>query len=97
MVLRIDDFHWIDWLVDKIFAKHGVDPEEVESALLNDDPPPYVTGKADRYLALAQVQDDGEYLAIVFGMEPGNVARVITARPMGPSEKSRFRKIRKRV
>lgn len=34
MTLRIDDFHWIDRLVEKIIGKHGVDPEEVESALL---------------------------------------------------------------
>jgi len=93
--LRIDDFHWIDKLVDKIVGKHGVDPEEVESALPNVDPLPYVWRKGDRYLALAQVEDDGEYLFIVFDMETGNVARVITARPMKSDEKSKFRRFRK--
>ena len=95
MTLRIDGFHWIDRIVDKILDKHGVDPEEVESALLNEDPLPYVWGRANRYLALAQVEDDGEYLFIVFSVEPGNVARVITARPMEADEKRRFRKLRK--
>jgi len=94
MVLRIDDFHWIDVLVDKITSKHGVDPEDVESALLNTDPLPYVWRKGDRYLALAQVEDDGDYLFVVFAMEPGNVARVITARPMQADEKRKFRKER---
>jgi len=32
MTLKIEDFHWIDELVDKIIGKHGVYPEEVESA-----------------------------------------------------------------
>lgn len=95
MTLRIDDFHWVDELVEKIIGKHGVDPEEVESALLNEDPRPYVWSKSDRYLALAQVEDDGEYLFIVFDMEPENVARVITARPMDNEEKRKFRKVRK--
>ena len=95
--MRIDDFHWVENLVDKIVAKHGVDPEEVESALLNDDPLPYVWGKGNRYLALAQVEDDGEYLFIVFAMETGNVARIITARPMEPDEKSKFRRVRKQA
>lgn len=95
MTLRINGFHWISLLVEKIMTKHGVDPDEVESALLNDDPLPYVWSMGDRYLALAQVEDDGEYLFIVFAMEPGNIARVITARPMEADEKSKFRKIRK--
>ena len=95
MTLRIDDFHWIERLVDKIVGKHGIDPEAVESALLNVDPLPYVWRKGNRYLALAQVENDGEHLFIVFDMKPGNVARVITARPMEADEKRRFRRLRK--
>lgn len=95
MTLRIDDFNWIDKLVDKIVGKHGVNPEEVESALLNVDPLPCVWKKGSRYLALAQVEDDGEYLFIVFDMEPRNVARVITARPMETNEKRKFRRLRR--
>jgi uncharacterized DUF497 family protein len=95
MTLRIDGFHWIKLLVDKITTKHGVDPEVVVSALLNDDPLPFVWSMGDRYLALAQVEDDGEYLFIVFAMESGRIARVITARPMESDEKSRYIKLRK--
>lgn len=95
MTLRIDGFHWINYLVDKIIAKHGVDPEDVESALLNDDPSPFVWSKGDRYLALAQVEDDGEYLFIVFAIESGSIARIITARPMEANERSKFRRIRR--
>ncbi|MEN6520251.1 MAG: BrnT family toxin [Armatimonadota bacterium] len=94
MTLRIDEFHWINWIVDKLADKHGVDTEEVEDALLNDDPAPFVWKKGDRYLALAQDEDGGEYLFIVFDMESGNIARVITARPMDRREKSRFKKLR---
>jgi len=95
MTLRIDDFRWIDSLVDKIIDKHSVYPEEVESALLNDDPQPCFRREGNRYLALAQVEEDGEYLFIVFALEPGNIARVITARPMEADEKTKFRKIRR--
>ena len=95
MTFRIDDFHWIDRLVDKIVGKHGVLPEEVESALLNTGPLPYVWRNEGRYLALAQVEENGDYLFIVFDMEPGNVARVISARSMNAQEKSRFRKVRR--
>jgi uncharacterized protein len=94
MTLRIDDFDWISMIVDKIIITHGVHPDDVESALLNDEPKPYAWKKGTRYLALAQVEDDGPYLFIVFAMQPGNVARVITARQMEKDEKARFRKIR---
>ncbi len=40
MTLRIDGFEWVDVLVEKIRAKHGIEPDDVEDALLNDDPEP---------------------------------------------------------
>jgi uncharacterized DUF497 family protein len=95
MTQSLGGFHWIDLIVDKIISKHGVDPEEVERALLNQEPAPFVRKRNKRYLALAQVEDDGEYLFVVFDMDPGNVARVITARHMSDDEKSSFRKIRR--
>jgi uncharacterized DUF497 family protein len=92
MPLRIASFHWTEWLVDKIIEKHGVWPEEVESALVNDDPAPRVRRQGDRYRVYAQVEDDGEFLLIVLAQEPGRVARIITARPMEADEKSNYRK-----
>ena len=95
MSLRIDEFDWIEELVEKNRAKHGVEPEEAESALLNVDPAPYVRRvDNEKYLALAQVEDDGGYLFIVFTMPRNHVARVISARAMTPAEKTGYRKRR---
>lgn len=95
MALRIDLFEWVEELVEKNRAKHGVEIEEVESAILNTDPPPYARKVGEgKYIALAQVGDDGGYLFIVFAMPHPNVARVISARSMTAAEKTEYRKRR---
>ena len=92
MTARVTGFEWVDALVDKIRTKHGVEPEDVESALLNSDPPPLI-GKAEagKYRAWAQVEENGDYLFIVFSTPRPNTARVISARPMTSREKSKYR------
>jgi len=93
MALRIDVFEWIEELVEKNRAKHGVEPEEVESAILNTDPPPYARRIGEgKYIALAQVEESGECLFIVFAMPHPGVARVISARRMTAAEKTDYRK-----
>lgn len=32
---EISEFDWLDWVVEKIIRKHGVDPAEVEECFLN--------------------------------------------------------------
>jgi|GEM_PF-2250837 len=91
--LRIDDFEWLDWVVVKNWAKHGVEPEAVESALLNTDPEPYVMRIEDgKYRAWAQAEGDGDYLFVVFSMPQRCVVRIISARPMSDREKSKYRR-----
>jgi hypothetical protein len=52
---RISGFEWVDVLLDKIREKHGVEPEYVEGALLNADPPPLIRkAQEGRYRALAR-------------------------------------------
>ncbi len=34
----IEGFEWLDWVIEKIVSKHGVDPSEVEECFEN---PPY--------------------------------------------------------
>lgn len=93
MAGRIEGFEWVDVLLDKIRAKHGVEPEHVESALLNADPPPLIRkAQEGKYRAWAQVEGDGQYLFVVFSMPEHNVARVISARLMTSHEKSIYHK-----
>lgn len=47
MTLRIDDFDWLEVIVEKLVTKHGVEPEDAESVVQNTDPPPYVRKVAD--------------------------------------------------
>ncbi len=95
MALSVNDFDWVEELVEKNRAKHGVEPEDMESALLNCDPAPCFRRVAGgKYIALAQVEDGGEFLFIVFTMPGEHTARVISARPMSAAEKGDYRKRR---
>lgn len=95
MSFRACEFEWLDEIVEKNWAKHGIEPEEAESALLNTDPAPYIRKVADgKYVALCQVEDDGEYLAVVFSFPRPNVTRVISARPMDSPERAEYRRRR---
>lgn len=92
MTLRIDGFDWVDELAEKIRAKHGIEPENVESALLNTDPEAFAVRVDDgKYRAWAQTEG-GDYLFVVFAMPRRYIARVISARTMTSAEKSRYRR-----
>lgn len=93
MTVRIRRFRWRLAIVDKLIGKHGVDPSQVESALWNTDPAPYVERAGDRYIALAQAEENGECLFIVFALDVGE-ATVISARRMTEAEQRRFRRLR---
>lgn len=95
MSFRAREFEWLDEIVEKNWAKHGIEPEDAESALLNTDPAPHIRKVADgKYMALCQVEDDGGYLVVVFAMPRPNVTRVISARPMDSSERAEYRRRR---
>ncbi len=36
MERRIEGFIWLDWVVEKLIQKHGVEPTEVEEAFFNN-------------------------------------------------------------
>ena len=87
MEWRIEGFLWLDWVVEKIVEKHGVDPEEAEEAFFN---PPYKVRRVEsgKYQLFGRSQD-GRYLFIVFAWE-GCQIKVITARDMTDSERRFF-------
>ena len=80
----IDGFIWLDWVVEKLIEKHGVDPEEAEEAFFNK---PYKVRKASsgKYLLYGR-SSDGRYLFVVFVWE-GRRVKVLSAREMEPDER----------
>jgi uncharacterized DUF497 family protein len=84
---RIEGFIWLDWVVDKLIEKHGVEADEVESAFFNR---PYKLRRASsgKYVFYSQ-SDAGRYLFVVFAWEKREV-RVISARDMTEAERRFF-------
>ena len=87
MKLRIESFHWLEWVVEKIVEKHGVTPEEVEEAFFH---PPYKVRRtaSDKYQLFGRA-NDGRYLFVVFAWVEHSV-KVITARDMTDAERRYF-------
>jgi hypothetical protein len=72
-------------------AKHGVVPEEVEEALVDN---PVVLRTADgRYLGYGKT-GDGRPLFVVFVSKSGGIVRPLTARAMTDAEKRLYRRKR---
>ena len=87
-----ENFDWDDNNIEHI-ARHGVEPWEVEEALLG----PYVVG-TDAYSVRGETRwgalgatDAGRILAVVFTRRHGKV-RPITARDAEDKEKRRYRR-----
>lgn len=85
----IEGFEWLDWVVEKIIVKHGVDPVEVEECFVNH--PQQVRRVRDGKYQLFSQSDSGRYLFVVF-VWSGRYVRVITARDMDSSERAAFRR-----
>ena len=94
--MRIDDFIWLDAIVDKLAFKHQVEPQEVEEALRNRPKIRFVE-KGDRegedvYMALSQT-DEGRYLTTLFIYKPVSreqkiaEALILSARDMAGKER----------
>ena len=84
MERHIEGFIWLDWAVEKLIEKHGVDTAEVEEAFFNK---PYQVRRAStgKYLLYGR-SGDGRYLFIVFVWE-GQQIKVLSARDMDPNER----------
>lgn len=89
MKRHVEGFIWLNWVVEKLIQKHGVEPEEVEEAFFNV---PYKVRKASsgKYLLYGQ-SDNGRYLFIVFTWV-GRRIKVISARDMTLSERRYYQR-----
>jgi uncharacterized DUF497 family protein len=84
---------WSQAVVDKIWQKHHVTPEEVEEAIY-DDKPICHKGTSSSYCVYGQAIS-GHYLFIVLGRRgKGAQYKVITTRDMQDKEKRYYRKHR---
>lgn len=82
---------WSQEVVDKIWQKHHVSPEEVEEAIY-DDKPICHKGAANSYCVYGQAMS-GRYLFIVVRKkDKGARYKVITARDMQDKEKRYYDK-----
>jgi uncharacterized protein len=92
--MYIEDFIWLDEIVEKLEAKHGVSPAEVEEVFESNPYFRYIAkGRRKKnenvYAAYGQT-DAGRYLTVFFIHKPGNLALIISARGMDDKERKRY-------
>lgn len=91
--MYIDDFIWLPSVVDKLVAKHGVTPEEVEEVFFQRPRFRFVESGhregEDVYVALGQT-DAGRYLTVFFVRKAGNTALILSARDMDEQERKLY-------
>jgi len=84
-------FWWDETNIDHI-ADHGVEPYEAEEAL--DNRPLILRAGEGKHIAFGQT-NAGRYLVVVFALKSEQRVRVVTARDMTQTEKSKLRRKRK--
>jgi len=91
--MRIDGFVWLPHIVEKLWVKHQVDPEEAEEVFFNR-PRFWFVEKGNRkgedvYVAMGQT-DAGRYLLSVFIHKTDKAALILSARDMDDKERRRY-------
>ena len=91
--MYIDDFLWLPDIVEKLWVKHRVLPEEAEEVFFNKPQIRFVESGyrsgEDVYLAAGQT-DGGRYVIAFFIRKPGNIALILSARDMDKKERKRY-------
>ena len=91
--MKIEDFIWLEDIIDKLAFKHRVDTSEVEEVFDNHPRIRFVQ-KGDRkgedvYIALGR-SDAGRYLAVIFIHKKNNDALIVSARDMAKKERKQY-------
>ncbi|HRI56565.1 MAG TPA: BrnT family toxin [Anaerolineae bacterium] len=91
--MHIIDILWLPDIIEKLDAKHNVQPYEVEEIFMGQPNFRRIErGKIhgeNLYTALGQTEA-GRYLIVYFIRKPGGVALVISARDMDPRERRQY-------
>jgi len=87
------DFRWIGWNIEKC-RKHGVDPAAAEY-LSNHARRPFPKRiEVGKWIVWGQ-SDDGQYLQVVYVLDPDDTVFVIHAMPMTENQKRQLRRRRR--
>lgn len=93
--MKIEGFIWLEDVLEKLTAKHGVSQSEAEEVFSNSPRFRFVEkghrANENVYAALGQ-SDAGRYLICFFVHKKGNLALVLSARDMTDSERKRYEK-----
>ena len=92
--MRIENFVWLDDIVEKLAVKHHVSCVEVEQVLKRKPHIRYMSKgrrqkNEDVYAAYGQTET-GRYLTVFFIPKPGHLALIISARDMDQKERKRY-------
>ena len=87
------DFRWNAWNEEHI-GRHGITPEEAEEVVKTARSPFPLVQEDDKYLVWGQT-GEGQFLQVVFIIDPTDTVFVIHARPLTERERKRFRRRRK--
>ncbi|MBU1660084.1 MAG: BrnT family toxin [Chloroflexi bacterium] len=92
--MYIENFIWLDEIVEKLEHKHKTLPTEVEQVFDSKPHFRYIAKGRRRkeenvYAAYGQTEA-GRYLAVFFIYKPGNLALIISARDMDRKERKRY-------
>ena len=91
--MRIEEVLWLEEIVEKLWRKHRVEPEEVEEVLAGRPEIRHIEKghhpDEDLYLALGRT-DAGRYLSVFFIYKLDERALIISARDMSSSERKRY-------
>ncbi len=81
--MKIVDFEWDEGNAVHLELGHGIKPDEAEEVFTVK--PLFRKTKRGHYAAMGPTME-GRYLVVIFGMEKGSIARVITGWDMDKAE-----------
>jgi uncharacterized DUF497 family protein len=88
------EFRWNEWNIEHI-ARHGVAPEEAESAVRIAKNPFPRKIEEDKWLVWGTGRG-GRFLQVIYVLDEDRTIYIIHARPLDDREKRRFRRNQKR-
>jgi uncharacterized DUF497 family protein len=91
--MYIDDFIWLQEIVDKLAVKHRVSQEETEEVFFNGPRFRFVERgyrESEDVYAVTGQSDAGRYLTVFFILKPSHTALILSARGMDMKERRRY-------
>jgi len=90
----IEDFIWLDEIVEKLESKHSVSMDEVEQVFESRPHFRYITKgrrqKSENVYAAYGRTEEGRYLTVFFIYKLGHLALIISARDMDNKERKKY-------